>query len=215
MAEAEVKDADPAGLTGQDKGTGVIRAAGGKRAVVVTGALWKALTDSLAERLADELDTVLYSAGHAWGAEVFADFAEKVCAAEPTLYDPKNMPQDRFQREFNDYLAQHGWGRFDMREKYDLVLVELVSSAFPEMQGKGKAMTCSLMAGFFSGFFTGLTGIELGCLEVQCAAGGAEKCTFVLAESPLTDSIHRALSKGRTFDEIVADMAGRQGQGRK
>jgi len=83
------------------------------------------------------------------------------------------------------------------------------------MQQNPEAMACSLMAGFFSGFFSGLTGIELSCLELRCAAAGAEKCTFVLADSSVTGSISKWLSRGRSFEEIIAAIEKKEYQGKK
>lgn len=216
MAEAEVKGAEEelGGFLKRNEATGEVRTANNARAVVMTGDLWKALTDSLEERLA-ELDDVLYSAGHRWGAEAFAAFAEKVSAVQKTLYHTRNMSLNDFKQEFNNYLVRHGWGRFDIYEKYDLIFIDLFSSAYAEMLGNREVMTCSLMSGFFSGFFSGLTGVELSCIELQCAATGAEKCSFVVADSSITGSVSKWQSKGRGFEEIVAAIGEKEYQGRK
>ncbi len=218
MAEGEVKDAEEVELAGflkRDESTGELRNANNKRAVVMTGDLWKALINSLEEKLGGEFDDVLYSAGRAWGMGTFAEFAEKVSAAQKTLYHTRNMNLDDFKRQFNDYLVRHGWGRFDIYEKDDLIFVDLFSSAYPEMLGKRDVMTCSLMAGFFAGFFSDLIGVELCCIELQCVATGAEKCTFVVSDSALTGSIRKWLSKGKGFDEIVAAIAEKEYQTRR
>ncbi len=217
MAEAEVKGAEKVELAGflkRNETTGELRTADNKRAVVITADLWGALTDSLEERLS-QLDDVLYSAGHAWGAGAFTEFSEQVSTTQKTLYHTRNMSLSDFKQEFNDYLVRHGWGRFDIYEKYDLIFIDLFSSAFPGMLGKGEAMICSLMSGFFSGFFTGLTGVGLSCIELRCAATGAEKCSFVVGDSSLTDSVRKWQSKGRSFEEITEAIGAKEYQGKK
>ncbi|NQT84050.1 hypothetical protein HQ563_13575 [bacterium] len=218
MAEPEVKDTqeiEMAGFLRRDETTGELRTADDRRAVVMTGELWRALTDSLSDRLAGEFDEALYAAGRIWGGGAFAEFAKKVSAAQKSLYHTRNMGLSDFKQEFNDYLVRHGWGRFDIYDKYELIFIDLSSSAYAEMLGEREAMTCSLMAGFFSGFFSDLTGVELSCIELQCAALRAEKCTFVVGDSALTASVRKWLSKGRSFDEIVAAIGAKEYQGKK
>ena len=218
MAEAEVKGAQEEELAGflrRNESAGEIRTANNKRAVIMTGSLWKALADSLEERLGGDFDEALYAAGQTWGAGAFAEFDEKVCAADKTLYLARKMPLSNFKQEFNNYLVRHGWGRFDIRKEYDLIFIDLFSSAYPEMLGRRDAMTCSLMAGFFSGFFSDLGGVDLSCIELQCVATGADKCTFVVSDSGLTSSVRKWLSKGKSFDEIVAAIAAKEYQGKK
>jgi predicted hydrocarbon binding protein len=218
MAEPEVKDIQEEGAVGflhRDQTTGELRNASNKRAVVMTVDLWKALTNSLEERLSGEFDEVLYSAGRAWGAAAFAEFTQKVSASQRTLYHTRNMGLSDFKQAFNDYLIRHGWGRFDIYEKYDLIFADLFASAFPEMLRDRGVMTCSLMAGFFSGFFSDLTGVDLSCIELRCAALGTEKCTFVMGDSALTASVRKWLSKGRSFDEIVAAIGAKEYQAKK
>jgi len=210
-----IPSAAPAGFLKRDQTTGEVRTANDKRAVIVTGDLLKALNDSLTQRLAEQYDEVLYSAGRTWGTGAFPEFAQKVSAAHKSLYHTRNMSLSDFKQEFNSYLAGHGWGRFDISEKYDLIFVDLLSSAYPEMLGKGGAMTCSLMAGFFAGFFSELIGVELGCIELRCAAAGADKCTFVVADSAVTSSVRKWMSRGRSFDEIVAAIGAKEYQGKK
>ncbi len=199
----------------RDPARGEIRNASDKRAVVMTADLWKALTSALEERLGGEFDEVFYAGGRAWGSGAFTEFTERVSASQKNLYHTRNMNLGDFKQEFNNYLVRHGWGRFDIHEKYDLIFVELVSSAFPEMLHERGVMTCSLMAGFFSGFFSELTGVDLSCIELQCAALGSEKCTFVLGDSGLTASVRKWLSKGRSFDEIVAAISAKEYQAKK
>jgi predicted hydrocarbon binding protein len=218
MAQPEVKgieNAEVARFRKGDRTTGELRTPNDKRAVVMTADLWKALSDSLSERLAGEFDEVLFTAGRTWGAQAFSEFTERVSASQKTLYHTRNMGLSDFKQEFNEYLVRHGWGRFDIYEKYDLIFVDLFSSAFAEMLTQRDVMTCSLMAGFFSGFFSDLTGVELSCIELRCAALGANKCTFVVGDSALTVSVRKWLSKGREFDEIVAAIGAKEYQAKK
>jgi predicted hydrocarbon binding protein len=218
MAEGEVKGVGQESLKGFLKlnaAAGEVRTADNKRVIVVTGELWNALSNSLAQRLSGELDDALYSAGQAWGSAAFSEFSEKVTTSQRTLYHTRNMSLGDFKQEFDSYLVMHGWGRFDIYEKYDLIFIDLMSSAQPELMGRQGTMTCSLMAGFFSGFFSELTGVELGCIELRCAATGAEKCTFVVADSAITASARKWLAKGRSFDEIVAAIGEKEYQGKK
>lgn len=218
MAQPDVKgaqQASPVAFLKPDEPAGQIRTADDKRAVVMTAVLWKALTDSLEGKLAAESDDVLYAAGRSWGMQSYAKFAEEMGASRKALYHTRNMGLSDFKDQFNTYLVRHGWGRFDIYEKYDLIFIDLFSSPIPEMAQKREAMTCSLMAGFFSGFFTELIGVDFSCIELQCAALGANKCTFVVADSAITGSVRKWLSKGRSFEEIVAAIGTKEYQGKK
>jgi len=198
-----------------DETTGEVRTADGKRAVLVTGVLWKSLTDSLEGKLAGEFDEVLFTAGRAWGTHAYATFAEGVSASRKSLYHTRNMGLSDFKQQFNTYLTRHGWGRFDIYEKYDLIFIDLFSSPLPEMTERREMGACSLMAGFFSGFFTELIGVELSCIELRCAASGVDKCTFLVADSSITASVRKWLSKGRGFDDIVAAIGAKEYLGKK
>jgi predicted hydrocarbon binding protein len=221
MAEPEVKAApQQAGFSpGKlaeflklNETTGEIITPENKRAVIITGDLWKALTRVVSQRLAAEFDDVLYSAGLAWGAQAYAEFNKGVSDSQKTLYHTRNMGLGDFKEQFNTYLTRHGWGRFDIYQKYELIFIDLFSSAFPKMVDQHDVMTCSLMAGFFSGFFTELIGVDLSCIELRCAAIGAEKCTFLVADSAITTSVRKWLTKGRAFDEIVEAIATKEYQ---
>ncbi len=218
MAGPDVKSVEedaPAASLKPDRTTGEIKTDKDKRAVVVTGDLWKALADAMAQRLSAESDDVLYSAGRSWGTQMYSEFAERISGARKTLYHARNMSLSDFKEEFNHYLARYGWGRFDIYQKYDLIFIDLLSSALPQLLGKREVMACSLMAGFFSGFFSELIGVDLSCVELRCAALGGEKCTFVVADSAITTSVRKSLSKGKTFDEIVEDIAAKEYQAKK
>ncbi len=186
-----------------------------KRAVIITGDLWKALTDAVSEKLAAGFDDVLYSAGFAWGEQAYLAFDKGIASSQKTLYHTRNMGLGDFKDQFNTYLTRHGWGRFDIYQKFELIFIDLFSSALPKMAERHDDMTCSLMAGFFAGFFTELIGVELSCVELRCAAVGAEKCTFLVADSTITASVRKWLTKGREFDDIVEAIAAKEYQGKK
>ena len=218
MAEGEKehsKEEKVARFLDPDEMTGEIRTTEKKRAVVVTADFWRALIGSMEERLSAEFDDVLYSAGQRWGTHTYSEFAKEVSSSQKTLYHTRNMGLSDFKDQFNAYLIRHGWGRFDIYEKYDLIFVDLLHSVFPEMEERSETMTCSLMAGFFAGFFAELIGVELSCIELRCASTGAEKCTFVVADSSLTVSVRKWLSKGRSFEEIVEAIGAREYQGKR
>ncbi len=218
MAEREARgvvEGELAGFLKSNETTGEVRTADGRRAVLVTGVLWKALTDSLEGRLAAEFVEVFYTAGHAWGTHAYSTFAEGVSTSRKALYHTRNMGLSDFKQQFNTYLMRRGWGRFDIYEKYDLIFIDLFSSPLPEMTERREMSACSLMAGFFSGFFTELTGVELSCAELRCAGTGADKCTFIVADSSITASVKKWLAKGRGFDDIVGAIGAKEYLGKK
>ena len=218
MAQPDLNTEQPgmlAGLLKADESTGEIQTADNKRAVITTGELWKALCDALSQRLATELDDVFFAAGLSWGAHAYQEFNQNVSSSQKTLYHTRNMGLSDFKQQFNTYLTRCGWGRFDIYQKYDLIFIDLFSSAFPDLLGRRDAMSCSLMAGFFAGFFSELIGVEFSCIELRCRALSGEKCTFLVGDSAVVTSVRKWMAKGKSFDEIVEDIAAKEYQAKK
>lgn len=218
MAQPDLSTEHPGmleGLLKSNEQTGEIHTADNKRAVITTGEFWTALSDALSQRLAAEVDDVLYAAGLSWGSHAYQEFHQNVSSSQKTLYHARNMGLSDFKEEFNTYLTRRGWGRFDIYQKYDFIFIDLFSSAFPDLAGRTDAMSCSLMAGFFAGFFTELIGVEFSCMELRCRALTGEKCTFLVADSAIITSVRKWLAKGRSFDEIVEDIAAKEYQAKK
>jgi predicted hydrocarbon binding protein len=218
MASPDLTTEQPgmlAGLLKSDESAGEIRTADNKRVVITTGELWTALSEALSQRLATELDDVFYAAGLSWGSHAYQEFHESVSSSQKTLYHTRNMGLSDFKAQFNTYLSRHGWGRFDIYQKYDFIFIDLFSSALPDLVERKDAMSCSLMAGFFAGFFTELIGVEFSCIELRCSALQSDKCTFLVADSGVITSVRKWLAKGRSFDEILEDIAGKEYQAKK
>ena len=92
--------------------TGEIRTTHESRVVILTADPFLALADAIRDRLGDEVGSVMYSAGHAWGRQRLAEFAAEADQGAEVLYHMRNMGLEKFKERFNDLLVRGGWGTF-------------------------------------------------------------------------------------------------------
>jgi len=77
-----------------------------------------------------------------------------------------------------------GWGRFQVvLWEPGRVVVEVENSPFAQGGSGSAAPTCHLTAGVLAGMLAQILGTSVKARETACAAGGAERCRFDLAES--------------------------------
>ncbi|MBN1919324.1 MAG: hypothetical protein JW889_15585 [Verrucomicrobia bacterium] len=183
--------------------TGEIRTRRDARAVVLTAESFLALADAVRDRLGDEVSEVLYRAGHAWGRQRFADFAQDTEQSGGVLYHLRNMGIEHFKDLFNDLLVCGGWGTFTIEERHEVVLVHVHNSAFHEMVSSTDRRYTDFFAGFLAGFFSELIGVKLDAVQIGGFGETQEPCTFLLADAAIITAARRWLDAGKGVDEVL------------
>lgn len=81
-------------------------------------------------------------------------------------------------------IASSGWGRLSLdlsdAANYGIVVARLENSFSVETLGTSDRFVDALIAGVLQAFFSHISGQNLGCEEIACAACGAPCCVFVI-----------------------------------
>jgi predicted hydrocarbon binding protein len=190
--------------------TGEIRTKRDGRVVVLTAESFLALADAVRDRLGDEVGEVLHRAGHAWGRQRFAEFADDVERSGEVLYHMRNMGIEQFRELFNDLLVCGGWGTFNIEERHEIVLVHVHNSAFHEMVSSTDRRYTDFFAGFLAGFFSDLIGVKLDAVQTAGFGDAPEPCSFLIADEAIVGPVRRWLDGGKSADEVLELIEARE-----
>jgi predicted hydrocarbon binding protein len=184
--------------------TGEIRTTHEARVVILTADPFLALADAIRDRLGDEVGSVMYGAGHAWGRQRLAEFSTEADQGTEVLYHMRNMGLEQFKERFNDLLIRGGWGTFTIEERFEVVLVHVNHSAFHEMVSNRDRRYTDFFAGFLAGFFSDLIGVKLDAVQIAGFDQAQEPCVFLLADKDIVTPVRAWLDSGKTYEETLA-----------
>lgn len=152
---------------------------------------------------------VLARCGNAYGRRIAAAFDRTLAGLGQAAL--AEQPLEACVALIERHCATHGWGavKLDLTNAstHGIVVARLEHSYFVELLHSASHFTDALLAGLLQGFFEQVSGQELTCIEVACAARGAPHCTFVIGAAeqlaPVAPLIGRA-----TADAILAKLLG-------
>lgn len=125
---------------------------------------------------------ILKSAGYFWGKKFAADLDSRLARmTKPVLSE---LPLEGCLVFLEQQFGRHGFGRLKLdlthAGEHGVVVATLENSIFAALMKNLPGFADPLPAGMLQGFFEHISGQELGCLEIECAAHGAPRCTFVI-----------------------------------
>ncbi len=125
---------------------------------------------------------VVKSAGSSWGRK----FAASLDARLTTISKPilSELPLEACLVFLEHHFGRNGLGRLKLdlarAAEHGLVIATLDNSIFAALMKGQPGFADPLAAGILQGFFEHISGQGLGCGEIECAAQGAARCTFVI-----------------------------------
>jgi len=188
------------------KGTTHNRA--GTRIVCLTADFLHGLRRAVGDECGPAADLVFKSCGKKWGAL----FAKRF---EQEMSDFYGRPlQDfmlaLFQACLSELFSHHGWGKptLDLsKHERGLIVIEVKEPIYADLVGKADQPVDTLLAGIFAGFFSQLSGQDLGCVQTECKACGADASRFVLALSQRLTPVPAWVQNGKGHEEILGQLA--------
>jgi len=207
-----------------DPARGAVHDAYGRRLVRVSDDFLHALHAALDGECGDAAADVLYKLGREWGAADFRSFVDRA-PREFGVPSPEQMHFNLLLETWRWPFTAAGWGtwRYDFRRaRAGLPVVELTNSvavaaagrngkAGGRGKGRGKGKNgkpvCHLYAGLFAAAFGALAKRDLTAVELQCAAAGADGCTFVVTTAPRAATAIEQRDEGKAAEEILDHLA--------
>lgn len=191
---------------------GVLRDELERRFVDAPAALFAALR-ATCDRLAPEAWQLFSTEwGVQWGRRAAVDLEASVLEAGGASL--RELPMSGVARTIAVYLAERGWGLpvFDFGATAEgIVRVDVARSALAEAaapvrrEGAGPRhdLACHILAGFLSALLSSIAGRRLVAREVECVAGGAERCSIVVIAHERRAAVDAVLNAGeRGFDAV-------------
>lgn len=186
-----------------DRLAGTLTDARGQRLIAAPLELLAALGSSLEREIGDAAADVQRKIGDAWAAADMRAFAAR--ATEEFGCELAKVHMTAALAAWWWPWASAGWGlaEFDLRRAAQkLVRVDVANSAAARAAGQVARPACHLYAGLFAGAFRAMTGRDLACVEVQCAAAGADGCRFLVTTIARARTALDARNAGTSADEI-------------
>ncbi len=91
------------------------------------------------------------------------------------------LKDQKFIEAVQNFYAELGWGRFDVKEDNGKELVVSVENSFiARGYGKSGVAVCHFLRGYNAGLAEVLKGKGMDAEETRCAAKGDEFCEFVM-----------------------------------
>lgn len=173
-----------------DPQRGILENPYGQRMMRVTEDFMIAMLGSLEEEVGQQgAREIMYKCGFQWGMYDMRGFLARMQAEFEAELDL--MRVDFLMESWWWPLTIEGWGtwRYDFRQKdKGLLFVELYESAVAQSLGDVGAVVCYFYAGLFASVFSVLARKNLGCVEMQCYATGADFCKFVISDYERVDA---------------------------
>ncbi len=155
--------------------------AGGR--VVLCGAeTYRSFHRVLEAESAGAWSAIMKSGGNRLGLRLAAALdAALTAAGKPVL---TGLPFEACLALLEHRVASAGWGRLkiDLTDaaQFGFIVARLENGFGVEAMGRGDGFADPMLAGLLQGFFTHISGQDLGCEELACARGGAPCCVFVI-----------------------------------
>ena len=91
------------------------------------------------------------------------------------------LKDKRFIEAVQNFYAELGWGKFDIKENNGKELIIRVENSFiARGYGKSNAAVCHFLRGYNAGLAEVLKGKYLEACETRCVAKGDDCCEFVM-----------------------------------
>jgi predicted hydrocarbon binding protein len=147
------------------------------------------------------------SAGSAWGRSLGTQLDQRLAQmSKPALSE---LPLEACLVILEHHFASHGLGRLKLdlshAAEHGVVIATLEHSPFADLMKELPGFADPLAAGVLQGFFEHISGQGLGCGEIECAAHGASRCTFLITAPERLDAVADMVG-ARPAEAIIARL---------
>lgn len=172
--------------------------AAGQRLVYASADLIVALLEVLATETGDGWKIALARTGEACGRELSANPA------------PGNASLAVHEERLRNWFARHGWGSLgiDLTDvaAHGLIVARLERSLVPSLApALADRQLDAFVAGVLAGYFSALSGRELGSVEIACTAAGEPRCVFLVSSPARLEAIDGHIGQ-LSVDEVIAEL---------
>lgn len=187
-----------------DIAEGTIHSRRGTRICALTTDFLIGLRKAIIDECGGAAEEVMISCGVRWGRAFARRFSRDL--------------EDHFESRIDELtvatlescaveaFSHHGFGKLDIdwsRHDIGLILVSIGTPIYGDLLGQADQPVDSVLSGVLAGFFSELTGEDLGCIQTQCVACGDAESRFVIGLSGRLDLI----PEGTSHDKVVEHLA--------
>ncbi|MGK7909481.1 MAG: V4R domain-containing protein [Synechococcus sp.] len=186
---------------------GTIATRSGDRLLALSDLCLQGIVDGIEEELGEASQQVLWSCGRWWGKNFFRRFAR-----EMGEYHGKSLAElemVNFLQSWKHCWKAHGWGKVELDSQYreqGLMVIRTWQSSFAQASVRRDRPSCSVEAGFFSAFFTQLSGESLHCVQTTCESMGSPCNTYLVGNELRLEVAEAAVRAGESHAEIVSRL---------
>lgn len=150
---------------------------------------------------------IMYKSGFRWGTRGLQSFTARMQHEFECEFDKLGMGF-MLEEWWWPYQIQ-GWGtwRYDFTQgKQGLIFIDLFESAVAKSLGDVGHVVCHFYAGLFGATFAGLSGRDLGTIEIQCYGMGEDYCKFLVSSAKRVNAASFWREEGATTKDIVKKL---------
>ena len=168
-----------------DLDTGIIRDRNGNRIVSLTNdfllGFWKGLIEECEHEGAH---FILHKCGTIWGKR----YAKRIEQDLEKFYNKKvkHLPMAIFNASLVHALKIHGWGNIEVNYEHHqqgIIMIAVKKPIMGSIIKKSAKPVEAMLAGALAEIFSYFAKQELGCIQTQCVACGANESLFILTLS--------------------------------
>lgn len=188
-----------------DLESGLLTSRHGDRLLALPGSLIQGIYSGLEYETGMAARLVLKHCGRLWGKEFFRRFAAEMtaCYGQPLA----DLEMGLFLQNLQQAWKTHGWGllTLDWQHKdQGILIVEILHSPFSALAPKHLNRPMGFLeAGLLGTWFSQITGRELGCVQTQSEACGAESNLFLITTAERLRQAEAWVDEGLSHAQVL------------
>ena len=183
---------------------GLLESRAGDRLLALPDTFLQGIYAGIEEELGAAADQVLFSCGRWWGKNFYRRFAREMAEYHGKLLAELEMIN--FIQSFKQCWKAHGLGsiELDMQNRdQGFIVVRTSKSSFAQAAGRKDRPASAAEAGFFSAFFTQLSGEPLHCVQTGCESMGSPFNSFIVGNADRLKAAEAGVEEGESHTNIM------------
>lgn len=189
---------------------GLLESRSGDRLLALSDTFLQGVYAGIEEELGEASHQVLFSFGRWWGKNFYRRFAREMAEYHGKLLAELEMVN--FIQSLKQCWKAHGLGTIELDAQYTdrgFIVVRTSLSSFAQAAQKRDRPVCAVEAGFFSAFFSQLTGEPLHCVQTACESMGFPYNAFVIGNEDRLRLAEAGIDEGETHTAIMLRLCPR------
>ncbi|MEM8717066.1 MAG: V4R domain-containing protein [Cyanobacteria bacterium P01_A01_bin.3] len=183
---------------------GLLESRAGDRLLALPDTFLQGVYSGIEDELGAAAHQVLFSCGRWWGKNFYRRFAREMAEYHGKLLAELEMIN--FIQSLKQCWKAHGLGtiELDMQNRdQGFIVVRSSKSSFAQAAGKRDKPSSAAEAGFFSAFFTQLSGEPLHCVQTACESAGAPFNSFIVGTENRLRVAEAGIEEGESHTNIM------------